>query len=140
MILRYVIRPIQWPLQLYLCYFLQMQYGQLDVSFNHEGNNYSFVRVFQKVKMDGTNPTVAHLTVADRLDCPQLTITERYIAIPTDTIHGAVSIFHNCTASCQFQRGTSHTTMEREDVVSRNTLTFTHDKKNKNYFHNIYCI
>ena len=79
------------------------------------------------------------MAVTNEFDCPLLTLTNIFIAVPSTSILSPASVMHECTSTCVFRKQAAQCRMEQETVDVDNHLQFVHDKNNTIYALNIYC-
>ena len=109
-------------------------FGQLDFSFTMDGEEkYSIIRGFESVEFNDE-------PILNEFDCPILEMTDRFIAIKTSAILSVASIVHECTSTCKLTKKVIKRTVEREEDETTIGLALTHDKTNKLYSANIYCM
>ena len=117
--------------------FMQIDFGLLAACFHvrreRKGASYCIVQLYEPMDTFG-------IPVINEFDCPLLSLTNLFRCVLSYTISQSVSVIHECTPSCTFQRLNTATQVEREVVVSQN-LSFQHDFCNNNlYSFDIYCM
>ena len=70
---------------------------------------------------------------------PILELTKAVFSTPESNIRRAVSVVHECTASCHMQEEWTSRNIERENIIC-NRLEFKHDYTNTMYSYNVYCM
>ena len=116
------------------CTRQRKMFGQLDFSFTiDDEEKYSIIRGFENVEFN-------HEPILNEFDCPLLEMTDRFIAIKTSAILFVAFIVHECTSTCKLTKDIIKRTVEREDNQITIGLALTHDKTNKLYSANIYCM
>ena len=112
-----------------------MLYGILLAVFKlQDGAVVCLIQGFQKLKsQDGARP------FANEYDCPLLELTRTIFSTPGGNILRAVSVVHECGASCRFEETQTIENVERQEIT-RTKLTFEHDWSNTLYSYNVYCV
>ena len=95
-------------------------------------STFCLVRELETIDLNGE-------PVTNDYNCPLLSLTPRVVTINSHHVEKAVSIIHECNASCIFVECPSTHRVEREDIEVEK-LTFQHDWTNSFYCLNIYCM
>lgn len=75
--------------------------------------------------------------ITNEWNCPLLELQYRIEVLHSSSVLRAVSIVHQCTNTCTFNRRKALRTVERESI-EQESLTYSHDVKNMMYCLNIY--
>ena len=77
--------------------------------------------------------------IVDEFECPLLSMTETIYCVQSVHISHSVSVIHQCTRTCKFTTRLASKTIEHEKISS-SELCYQHDKKNRMYSLNVYCL
>lgn len=112
-----------------------MLYGILLAVFKlQDGAVVCLIQGFQKLQsQDGAR------LFMNEYDCPLLELTRTIFSTPGRNILRAVSVVHECGASCRFDETQTIESVERQEIT-RTKLTFEHDWSNTLYSFNVYCV
>ena len=79
--------------------------------------------------------------ILNDFDCPLLSLTKTLYFTSPNSLMRSVSIVHECSTSCTFQKSCSNgTTIERELVSNGSSLVYEHDWSNEIVCLNVYCM
>lgn len=108
---------------------MQVEYGVLIISVALQllPQRYCIVQKLEPIGLDND------------LDCPILTLTNDFYAIPPNHILTPVSVVHQCNDACVFVQKVSSSSIERESV-SKHSVVFEHDWSNDFYCLNVFCM
>lgn len=77
--------------------------------------------------------------IFNQQECPLAELTDWYEVIPSSSITGAISVFHECGDSCGIANA-KRIIVEREEVTVGSKKTIKHDLSNNMYCINFYCM
>ena len=77
--------------------------------------------------------------VHNDFDCPVFRISYELHVFSSSKVICSVSFVHECTSTCKFTEDTVPLLVERE-VVEKSKLIFCHDKTNRMYCFNNFCM
>lgn len=77
--------------------------------------------------------------ITNEVDCPLFELTRVIFVARSTTVLKAVSMIHECTASCKFSNKQIARNVEREQI-STSRIEYEHDFKNILYCLNLYCM
>ena len=109
-----------------------MKYGELLACIKVAVTTHSLCVVCELAEIEAMDDQPLH----NELDCPLLTMTN---VIQTASVSTAVSIMHECNASCTFVHSPDVLARERE-ALTITRLTHKHDYTNTMFCLNVYAM
>ena len=112
-----------------------MKYGQLLACFKVAETTHSLCIVRELAEIEAMDDQPLH----NELDCPLLTMTNELHVVQTASVSTAVSIMHECNASCTLVHSPDVLARERE-ALTITRLTHKHDYTNTMFCLNVYAM
>ena len=89
-------------------------------------------------RVTGVSSQSTEDAIKNELECPLLQQSKMFVMLESEAIQNTVSLVHQCSRTCRFQKKAVHRTIEREDVQVSSLFVYSHDWSNNLFCLNIY--